>query len=267
MRANVPQLFFSQRRTVILVWGLVPVLLLLAACSSRPDTLGEIQERGMLYIGLDPSYPPFEALAPGGELYGVDVDLGRELAGRLGVESNFVLLSYDGLYDALEVGQVDLLISALVVEPGRMDDVAYSHSYFDAGVALVTSVGAADELDEMKKLAGRTVAVEYATEGDVEARRWGRRLGDLTVLPVTTADEALAAVHAGKADAALVDGISARLYLREHPDLVLAPELVTSQPYAVVVRADDRSLLGAVNDVLDAMVTEGVLDAIIARWL
>jgi polar amino acid transport system substrate-binding protein len=162
---------------------------------------------------------------------------------------------------------VDLLISALVVEPSRMDDVAYSSSYFDAGLVLVRSAGAAGELTEMRELRGQTVAVEYATEGEVEARRWGRRLGELTVLPLTTADDALAAVRSGEADVALVDGISARLYLRDHPDLVLAPELVTSQPYAIVVRSDDRSLLRTVNDVLEAMVVDGVLDAILERWL
>lgn len=247
--------------------ALMLILALLTACSGRPATLDEIEERGILYIGLDPSYPPFEALAPGGELFGVDVELGRELAGRLGVESNFVLLSYDGLYDALDVGQVDLLISALVMEPGRLDDVAYSIPYFDAGLALVIPAAMAEERIEMKDLAGRRVAVEYATEGDVEARRWGRRLGDLEVLPLTTAKEALAAVRSGEADAALVDGISARLYLREHPDLGLAPDLVTSQPYGVVVRAEDQRLLRAVNEALEALAAEGVLDTILARWL
>jgi polar amino acid transport system substrate-binding protein len=245
----------------------VVVLALLVGCSSRPTTLDEIEERGVLYIGLDPSYPPFEALASGGELFGVDVDLGRELAGRLGVESNFVLLSYDALYHALEVGQVDLLISALVVEPGRLEDVAYSVPYFDAGLALVVPAGTAGEGVEMEDLAGWTVAVEYATEGDVEARRWGRRLGDLTVLPLTTADEALAAVRSGEADAALVDGISARLDLREQPDLVLAPQPVSSQPYGIAVRAEDQSLLRAVNEALEVMAAEGVLEAILARWL
>jgi len=254
-------------RPIFRISGLIFCVLSLAACSGRPDTLQEIQERSTLYIGLDPSYPPFEALASGGELYGLDVDLGRELAGRLGVESNFVLLSYDGLYHALDVGQVDLLISALVVEPGRMDDVAYSNSYFDAGLVLVRFAGAAGELTEMGALLGQTVAVEYATEGEVEARRWGRRLGDLTVRPLTTAADALTAVRSGEADLALVDGISARLYLRDYPDLVLAPELVTSQPYAIVVRADDRSLLRAVNDAMEGMAVDGVLDAILARWL
>ena len=86
-------------------------------------------------------------------------------------------------------------------------------------------------------------------------------------ISLTTADDALAAVRSGEADVALVDGISARLYLRDHPDLVLAPELVTSQPYAIVVRADDRLLLRVVNDALEEMVVDGVLDAILERWL
>ncbi len=245
------------------VWSLS----LLVACTGRPDTLEEIQARGILYIGLDPSYPPFEALGPEGELFGLDVDLGRELAGRLAVEPSFVLVGYDGLYDALAVGRTDLLISALAVEPGRTEDVAYSTSYFDAGLVLVVPSNRMQELAGMRDLDGRTVAVEYATEADAEARRWSRRLGDLTVLPLPTADDALAAVLGGTADAALVDGISARLYTREQPDLTLSPELVTSQPYAVVVRAEDRSLLRAVNAALEQMAGERRLEAMLERWL
>jgi len=245
---------------------LLGCVLSLVACSGRPDTLQEIQDRGELYIGLDPSYPPFEALAPDGELYGLDVDLGRELADRLAVGSHFVLIGYDGLYDALQVGQVDLLISALVVEPGRMDDVAYSTVYFDAGLVLVVPAGDEGDIDGMGDLGGQTLGVEYATEGDVEARRWARRLGDLSVLPLTTAGEAMAAVGSGAADAALVDGISGRLYVREHPDLTLVPEPVTSAPYAVAVRADDRSLLRAVDAALEAMAADGALETILSRF-
>jgi ABC-type amino acid transport substrate-binding protein len=253
-------------RTLARVAVLLACVLPLAACSGRPDTLQEIQDRGALYIGLDPSYPPFEALAPDGELYGLDVDLGRELADRLGVESHFVLIGYDGLYDALLVGQVDVLISALVVEPGRMDDVAYSAVYFDAGLVLVVPADVGGTIGGMRDLAGRTVAVEYAAEGEVEARRWGRRLGDLSVLPLTTAAEALAAVRSGEADAALVDGISGRLSVREYPDLALVPETVTSAPYAVAVRADDRSLLRAIDDALERMAAEDTLETILGRF-
>lgn len=249
--------------------GLVPAAVLMGlvlsivACSGRPDTLQDIHDRGAFYIGLDPSYPPFEALAPDGELYGLDVDLGRELAGRLGVESHFVLIGYDGLYDALLVGQVDVLISAMVVDPGRMDDVAYSTVYFDSGLVLVVPADAAEDVTDMRDLAGGVVAVEYAAEGDVEARRWARQLTDLSVLPSETADEALAAVSSGAADAALVDGISGRLYVREHVGVTLSTSLVTSTPYAVVVRADDRPLLRAIDAALESMEADSALDTII----
>ncbi len=257
-------------------WGVLGLLLvalsllLLTTCSGRRDTLREIQERGILYIGLDPSYPPFEALAPDGELFGLDVDLGRELADRLGVDASFVLIGYDGLYDALAVGECDVLISALVVEPGRMDDVAYSASYFDAGLVLVFPA-LQDQVStptvNMEDLAGLVVAVEYASGAEVEARRWSRRMRDLTVLPLTTPDDALAAVVSGDADTALVDGISAHLFLRHQPGLTLVPEPVTSDPFAVAVRADDGSLLRAIDASIDAMTADGKLDAILARWL
>jgi ABC-type amino acid transport substrate-binding protein len=256
-------------------WIVLASLTLVVSCGGHSKTLEEIQARGAVYIGLDPSYPPFEALAPDGVLYGLDVDLGRAVAARLPageraedseLAAHIVFVGYDGLYDALEVGEVDVLISALVVEPGRMDDVAYSASYFDAGLVLVLPRGE-ERIASMRDLPGRTVAVEYATEADVEARRWSRRLQDLTVLPLTTADEAMGAVLAGMADAALVDSISALLYLREHPELVLAEEMITSEPYSIAVRAGDAALLRAINEALAEMTAEGELGTIRRRWL
>jgi histidine transport system substrate-binding protein len=259
-------------------WIVAVVLLalaLLVGCGERAKTLKEIRARGALYIGLDPSYPPFEALAPDGVLYGLDVDLGRALAARLPVgegaehaslEAHFVFVGYDGLYHALEVGEVDALISALVVEPGRMDDVAYSAASFDAGLVLVVP-SAQEGIRSMEDLSGRTVAVEYATEADVEARRWSRRLRDLAVQPLTTADEAMGAVLAGRADAALVDSISAHLYLGEHPGLAMAEEIVTSEVYAVAVRAEDGALLEAINAALAEMAADGTLEEMRAHWL
>lgn len=258
-----------QRRRIwqLGLWLALAGLLGLAGCSGRSDSLRAIQERGILLIGLDPSYVPFEALAPDGGLYGLDVDLGRELAQRLGVEPSFVLVGYDGLYDALALKNVDLLISALLIEPERSQDVSYSMPYVDAGLVLVTQAGAAQAPQRMAELTGRTLAVEYASAADVEARRWARRLGDLDVLPLDTPDEALAEVQTGQADAALVDAVAARLYRREHPGLELAPEMVISEPYAVALRAGERKLLQAVNAALAEMIQDGSLQAILDRWL
>jgi len=249
---------------------------------------------------MDASFPPFETIAADGTLVGFDVDLARELARRLGpalpapsgaegsraegIEVQFVAnLPYDGLYDALAVDRVDVVISALVVNPARMADFAYSTPYFDAGqVLVVRAVGTGVEeqgpepVEGMSDLGGGTLAVEFGTQGDLEARKWARRLSDLTVVPYQTAAEALAAVTTGEADAALVDHVSAlaatakTLRVSEDPkgfELVIVGDPVVEEPYAVAVHRGSPHLLRAINRALAEMQADGSLEALVAKWL
>ncbi|GAB4572100.1 MAG: transporter substrate-binding domain-containing protein [Anaerolineae bacterium] len=224
---------------------------------------------GVLRVGIDASYPPFGVDPGDGQLIGLDVDLARAVADELGVEVQFVNMGYDGLYDSLKADQVDVLFSALRIDPLRTDDVRYSTPYFDAGLVLVH----ADEtpFDTMRALDGHAVAVAFGGAGDLEARRWQRRLKRLDIQAHATSEEAIDAVLAGSADAALVDTVSARLWLREHQDaahtLRIAPEGVTSDPYAAAVRWDNPRLQTAINRALDNLREHGRLEAIIARWL
>ena len=51
-------------------------------------------------------------------LEGFDIDLASAIATDLGLTAEFVYFGYDGLYDALQTEQVDVLISALVIQAG-----------------------------------------------------------------------------------------------------------------------------------------------------
>ncbi len=245
------------------------LFILLAACVRSDDTWERIREVGVLRVGMDASFPPFEYVAADGTLAGFDVDLARELGRRLGVEIEFVAnLPLDGLYDALEVNRVDVVISALVVNPDRMSDFGYSAHYFDAGqvLALSPSVPSAggEIIEEMGDLDGCTLAVEFGTQGDMEARKWTRRLPDLTVTHYETAAEALMAVTAGEANAALVDHVSA---LMAGGGLTIVEQSVVEELYAVGVHRRSRYLLRAINDVLAEMAEDGTLDALVDEWL
>ena len=257
------------------------LFIVLAACARPDDAWDRVRETGVLRVGMDASFPPFETIAGDGALVGFDVDLARELGRRMGVEVQFVAnLPYDGLYDALAVGRVGVVISALVVDPARMADFAYSTSYFDAGQVLVIR-GDESEIKGMADLSQRTLAVEFGTQGDLEARKWARRLPGLTVVPYQTASEALEAVAAGEADVALVDHVSAlvamaRTSSREQSetcfplcgvDLVIVGRPVVEEPYAVAVHRDSRYLLRAINDALAGMEADGTLGALTMRWL
>lgn len=240
-------------------------LWLLAACTSQGDTWQKVQASGVLKVGLDPTYPPFE-LVTGEELVGIDVDLAQAIGEQWDVDIEFVHFGYDGLYDALLTEQADVLISALVIMPERTKDFAYSDPYFNAGEILIVrdDEGA---IAEMADLNGRSLAVELGSQGHLLATEWERRLPSLTIVSFNTPDEALTAVLQQTADAALIDHISGRLFRKENPGLKQLDNPVTVEPYAIVVRADDTQLLKQLNNSLEQLRSSGKLDAILQEWL
>jgi polar amino acid transport system substrate-binding protein len=199
-------------------------------------------------------------------VYGLDVDLAQALAEELGVKAQFVYFGYDGLYDALGTKQVDVLISALVIIPERTRDFSYSDPYFDAGEILIVPADN-ETIQSMEDLGGQTLAVELGSLGHVEATEWAKRVEGLVVRPFPTADEALTAVQQGNADAALTDAISGRLFLRENDSLKRLPQSVTVEPFALVVRSEDRQLLTVLNQSLATLQQSGQLDQIESEWL
>jgi polar amino acid transport system substrate-binding protein len=130
-------------------------------------------------------------------------------------------------------------------------------------------------IGKMADLSHRTPAVEYGTHVELEAWKWARRLPGLTVAPYETAAEALAAVAAGKAEAALVDHVSKlaavkTLGVSENPKglgLVIVGEPVVEEPYAIAVKQESRHLLRAINDVLTDMEADGTIEALVERWM
>lgn len=245
--------------------GLICLLLWFTGCQANNETWKKIKTTGILKVGLDPTYPPFEATNEAG-VFGLDVDLAQAIATDLGLEAEFVLFGYDGLYDALATEQVDLLISGMIIMPERTRDFAYSEPYFNAGQILVTRPDTAD-LQQLSDFNGRILAVELGAQGHVEATTWSRRLSDLTIIPYNTPDEALTAVLNHEADAALVDSISGRLFLMNEPDLIRGETAVTVEPFAIVTRKEDELLLEKINESLDNLQTSGQLEQIISEWL
>jgi ABC-type amino acid transport substrate-binding protein len=217
-----------------------------------------------LYVGLDPNYPPFTEWTPD-QIIGIEADIAREIGDRLGVRTSILIMGYDGLYDSLYTGYVDMIISGLNVDPVYQEWVYYTRPYFDGGQILVSRVDA--PFDTMRELDGKTVAVELASAGDLAAQRWTRRLHALDIQRHMLPDDAMYAVQTGDADAALVDTISARLYLADRADLRLAPATTVSNGYVIALRKADFRLSEEVDNALAEMIADGTLDAIIARWL
>ena len=256
------------RITKVPTWLLIAMVCLIVAgigvsVVKRPvdKTWTRVRESGIVRFGMDAGFMPFDVLTASGEFTGQDADLARELARRLGLRAEFVQIGADRLYDTLQAGQCDAIISALTPDAARTQDFSYTAPYFDAGLVLV--VPTRSNLNELR---GRTLAVEVGSDSDDRARWLARRTVGLRVLERDTPDEAMQAVESGQADAALTDTAAARQYVVAHRALRLGPRQ-TSSPFVIAVPANAPELLRALDWALAQVKADGTLEHIIARWL
>ena len=234
--------------------------------SQDDETWARCQREGVLRVGMDASFPPFE-IEEGGSFRGYDVELAQEIGRRLGLRALLLNVHFDGLYDALAAGRCDVLISALPYDPQRTRDVAYTGGYFNAGQVLVTREDG-PHLGSAADLAGHRVAVEMGSLAHQVARRLRERDRlALTIEAARTGEEALALVREGRADAAIVDAIAARSALRAQQGLAIRGAPLTDESFVIAVRRDSPRLFAAVSDALNDLRAEGWLEALAARWL
>lgn len=232
-------------------WGQLP----------RPDpTWDRIQRTGVLRVGTDATYPPFESIE-NGQYVGTDMDLARALAAGMGVRAEFVNLSLDGQYDALAQDKVDVLISALPFIYERQKEVRYTRPYYDDGPVLVLPAGSS--LAQPADLAGHAVAVELGTDADMVARRLQRSGIALRLRSgYHSTEAALTALATGQADAAISDPITLAAWTRSQTGqagLRSAPIPIAAQPLVIAMRVPAYRLGPALDDLLAAMQADGRL--------
>ncbi len=259
----------SKRNWIVLALLLVAALLvwfapeIMAAIGHQADEAwARTEQSGVIRFAINPTYMPFDGLGSHGDFFGIDVDLANELARRLGKRAEFVIAGYDSLYDVLRVGQAEATISALPIDPGKFGLWAYSEPYFEAGQVMIEHV----RPPRFPKTSEVSRAVEYGSDADAAARYLARRRAGVEIKYTQSAADALKAVTNGWADAAIIDGVSAKQLLPKFPDLQIA-EQVTSDPYAIAVWGESTQLLGAINAKLAEMKQDGTLRRIVEEWM
>lgn len=254
----------------VIVWLLgpgreMPFTALLPSLLRRDATWQAMQLRRTWRVGMDPSFPPFEALDDGGVPVGYDVDLARKLAAEWGVEVEIVAIGFDSLLDALQAAKIDAIVSAYPYDARLTRDVAFSQPYFDAGLQLAVPVGSS--VLGSTDLNGKRVAVEWGSEGDMVGRQWQREGIDLTLAPFETPQDTVRALtQTGDIDAILVDNVTLRQAQAAGAALSTAGAHVSSNPYVIVVPRRAHELLEQINAGLDRLQQEGELEMLEQEW-
>lgn len=246
----------------VLVWGAVD--------AEAKDTLQRVKERGVLIVGLEAGFEPFEFIVDG-EIVDYDVDLANKLVERLGVKVQLVDTAFGGLIPGLIAGRFDILISGVPIQKTDMESVNFSRPYADATRVMIRRKGD-DRLNSPRDLAGRRVALQAATTSEFGVRRLSESLvaeglPPITIVAFDHTPEAFLALAQRRVDAVSTTFPRALAALAQTPDTfeIVGP-LDVPEYTGIVTRLESTELAREVDAMLTEMMESGELQQLQEKW-
>ena len=168
-----------------------------------------IQAAGQLVVGTSADYPPFEYYNDAFQFAGFDIELLRAIGKELGVEVVFKDFAFDGLADALKLGQIDAAVAAITETPERATMVDFSSPYFASSEGYLVAAGAEfQSIEELAALSGLQVGTQ---RGSIYESWLTANLVDAGVIDAqnlvlyTSIDSAVADLGEGRLDLVVTD--------------------------------------------------------------
>ena len=131
------------RRLAAVLAAAALLIAVLAGCGSSKSangyrTLEEIQESGVVNIGVFSDKSPFGYVDENGEYQGYDVYFANRIAEDLGVEVNFVSTEAASRVEYLETGKVDIILANFTVTDERAEKVDFALPYMNVSLGVVS---------------------------------------------------------------------------------------------------------------------------------
>ncbi|MBV8670713.1 MAG: transporter substrate-binding domain-containing protein [Candidatus Eremiobacteraeota bacterium] len=125
------------------------------------DLLSDVRRRGKLLISADRNYQPLSYKKPDGSWHGFDVDVGREIARRLGVHAVFLDIDFDAITGGNWNGRWDLNVNSMSITHDRQRVLYFTEPYYYVPASFF--VYKTSGLRSIEDLAGKRVGVGTAT--------------------------------------------------------------------------------------------------------
>jgi polar amino acid transport system substrate-binding protein len=241
---------------------------------------GQLIFAGKLVICSDIPYPPQEFFDDQGNPTGSDIDIGTEIAARLGLEAQVENAVFDTIIAAVTGGKCDIIISAQNITADRLKQVDMI-PFFQAGQSFVVANGNPKAINTTDDLCGKTIGAESGTtEADYingtsdykgqglskACTDKGKTAIDLKLFEKDS--DALLALSAGQVDAYFADSPVAGYYTVQKPDqfaLSGVPPLQTAKE-GISVAKDKTGLRDAVKAALLSMINDGTYGTILKKY-
>jgi polar amino acid transport system substrate-binding protein len=257
--------------------GLFAATLLLAACGKKetpppppaaaaPAAAPAPAPAKVYVVGTDAAYAPFESQNEKGEIVGFTIDVVNAAAAKAGIQVKFVNTPWEGIFNALQQGDRDMIASSVTITDERKQTMDFTNPYFDA-VQLI-AVKDNSKIAKFADLKKAKVGVQTGTTGDEAVTKL---LGKTStnVKRFESTPLALKELEAGGVDAVVADNGVVIHYVANNPGgkfkTVSDKEFVPEQ-YGFAVKKGNAELLGKMNEGLAALKADGSYDTIYKKF-
>ena len=210
---------------------------------------------GTLTMATEATFPPYEFLR-GQEIAGIDVEICRAVAERLGRDFRAENMDFDSVIPAVISGKADLAAAGITVTEDRRKNVDFSVPYVTTGIVVIYRQD--EPYADAGQLKGRKIGVQSGTTSENYV------LENLQQEPerFKSTPEACAAMLAGRCAFVIADIAPAKNCVKGEGRLALS-DFLSSESYAVAVAKGNAELLAAVNETIAAAKADGRLE----RWV
>ncbi|HEU5484112.1 MAG TPA: ABC transporter permease subunit [Microlunatus sp.] len=252
------------QRTLLAI-GLLWLVVLAGGCTSAPPqtTLDRVKQAGVLRVGTEGTYAPFSFHDPASnELTGYDVEIITAVAGRMGVEAEFVEAPWDAIFASLISDRFDVVANQVTKNAEREAKYALTKPYTFSDGVIVTRTDDAS-ITSLADLKGKSTAQSSTSN-------WAKVAADAgaKVEAVEGFTQAVALVKQQRVDATVNDNLAALEYFKTTGDreVKIAAETGDTSEQVFALRPADTALRDEINTRLDELRADGTLAQISKKY-
>jgi len=256
----------------------VALALLLPVAAQAGGTLDRVMSTKVLTMSSDPAYPPQSFLNDKNEMAGFDVDVGREIAKRMGAELKIVTPAWEIITAGNWGGRWDMSVGSMTptTERAKVLDFPAVYYYTPASFAVhkdskISSV--ADLNDKKIGVCGGCTYEAYLKKNLVidaagtPAFDYKVTAGDLRLYETDThAFDDLRLGDGTRLDAILSALPTIQEAIKNGYAMKVVGDPVFYEPLAVAVDKDDAEFSAKIAEVVKAMHADGTLSKISQTW-
>lgn len=249
------------------------------SASAQPTTsptLGKIKAAKAINVAYSADSLPFSVNGPNGAPVGYSIDLCKRVVAQIGravgepeLKVNWIPGSVAERLQMVASGRAELECANTTQTQSRLANVDFSNLIFVDGGGLLVVAGA--PINQVSDLAGKRVAVLKGTTTEQRLNDMLRvRLINATVVPIADANQGVAMLESGAADAYAGDKVKLvglAVQSKDPSKLALVAEELSFEPYALAMPRNDSAFRLEVNRALTQVYVGGDIEKIFAQWL